>query len=334
MTADLRTEVRVARESAAVCDRSDRGKLRVTGADRQTFLNNMLSNDLASRPPGSGCRAELLDDRGHVVADLRVYVGDTEILLDLEPGLAPAAKQALEKFVIMDDAVFEDVSEAYALFTVCGPRAETVVASATKGIVPSDAPYAHLPCEVGGVAGRVSRTRWTAGGARDFDLLVPRDRAETARDALRAAVLAVGGGVIFREAFETLRIEAGIARQGADLDQVIPLEARLEREAVSFTKGCYLGQEIVARIVARGHVNRLLVGLALEGDAVPRVGAAVRHEGKEVGRVTSATSSPTVGRPIALAYVRREHAAAGTKLFVSLPAGEGPAVVADLPFVP
>ncbi len=312
---DVVSEVKAVRESAGLHDRSSRGKLVLRGNDRQTFLHNMLSNSISTLKAGEGCRAELLDERGHVVADLRVYATEDHVLLDCEPGLADKVRTILDKYIIMDDAVFEDVTSSLALFTVSGPKAADALARA--GLPAPEHPYAHA--EKDGV--RVARTRWT--GLSDFDVYAPADRGAALASALALPAIS-------REAFETLRVEAGIPRQGgAELDDVIPKEApALEKEAVSYTKGCYLGQEVLARIDARGHVNRVLVGLVLDG-SVPPHGAHVLHDAKEIGRVTSAVSSPTLGKPIAMAYVRREHAAPGTALTLD----GATATVSELPFV-
>ncbi|HVO30057.1 MAG TPA: glycine cleavage T C-terminal barrel domain-containing protein [bacterium] len=324
---DFAAQVASARNAVAIADRSARGRFIARGADRLAFLHNMLSAPITTLAPGQGCRAELLDDRGHVVGDLRVLAGTDYVLLDTEPGRAEAVRTALDKFIIMDDVQLEDASTTLALFTVVGPKAPEVLRAILAGEPPAPL-WAHATFVLAGVEARVAHTRWT--GANDFDVFVPAAQASAVREMLEKGVLAAGGAVLSPEAFEVLRVEAGVARQGADLDDVVALEARLDKEgAVSFTKGCYLGQEVMARIDARGHVNRLLVGLLVDGDAPPAAGASVRADGKEVGRITSAVFSPTLGRPIALGYVRREVSEPGHSLTV----GDAKATVAALPFV-
>lgn len=325
---DVRGQVKAVREGAGFLDRSERGKLLVRGADRQAFLHNMLSNAIKDLAPGQGCRAELLDDRGHVVADMRLWAGADDLLVDLEPGQADPVRVALDKFVIMDDVAFEDVTASWGLVTLAGTTAEEVLRA--LGVAePPRGRYAHARANIAGVDTRIARSRWT--GLADFELYVPAESVAV----IRAALAAAGAREISAESFEALRVEAGIPRQGAELDDVIPLEAELEKnnEAVSLTKGCYLGQETLARIDARGHVNRILVGLALDGASAVAPGTKLRTDEKEVGRITSSVVSPTLGRPIALAYLRREHATPGTPITVAATGGPVAATVAALPFV-
>ena len=322
----LAEEGRVAREGAALTDRGMRGLLVARGNDRQTFLHNMLSNAITGLTPGQGCRAELLDDRGHVVADFRVHVLDGEVQLDCEtPAIAAKAFAALDKFIIMDDVQLVDASAGTYVLTLSGPKAADVLRAAGAVELPA-VPYASVACQLAGRTVLVVASPWTGRG--DFDIHF----TETAHDLVSAALVAAGAQAISGDAFEALRIEAGVTRQTTELDDVLALEANLAPEAISFTKGCYLGQEVMARIDARGHVNRLLVGITLDGEVPATRGATLRAGEKDVGRVTSSAFSPTLGKPIALAYLRREHSAPGTPIVVRTEAGERPAVVAALPF--
>lgn len=325
--ATLATEAKAARETAALCDRSGRGLLVARGNDRQTFLHAMLSQSVKDLAPGQGCRAELLDDRGHVVADFRVLVLADEIRLDCDtPGIAEKAFTALDKFIIMDDVQLADASGDSALLTLSGRTAGALLLRCGAGAMPSGA-WSHAAWTVAGASALVVAAKWTGGA--DFDVHLSAD----SRSAVRAALLAAGATEISPETFEALRIEAGVATQTGELDDVLALEANLAPEAVSFTKGCYLGQEVMARIDARGHVNRVLVGLTLDGESPAVRGAALRAGDKDVGRITSSALSPSLGKPIALAYLRREHSAPGTAITVRSESGERPAIVAALPFV-
>lgn len=318
---DVASQVKAARTGVAAIDRSSRGKILVRGNDRLAFLHNMLSNSISTLSPGKGCRAELLDERGHILGDLRVYVGAEDVRIDLEPGRADLVRATLEKYVIMDDATLEDVSAATAHFTVTGPATAGLI-GALGGEVPRDL-WSHGIAPLGGVGAWIARTHWAS--TSDLDIFVPAGD----RESLQAVLEKAGATTIGDAAFEVLRIEAGVARQGAELDDVIALEARLDKEgAVSFTKGCYMGQEVMARIDSRGHVNRLLVGLALGAETVP--GTHIKVDGKDVGRITSAAFSPTLGKTIALGYIRREHSEPGAAVTV----GDVSGVVAALPFVP
>lgn len=320
----LVAEAKAARESAALFDRTGRGLLVARGNDRQTFLHAMLSNAIAGLTPGQGCRAELLDDRGHVVADFRVQVLEGEVQLDCEtPAIAAKAFAALDKFIIMDDVQLADASEGTTVLTLRGPDAASVLRASGASALPA-APNASLVCQL------ATRTVLVVASPRgDFDIHL----AQEAKEAVTAALLAAGAKAGSSETFEALRIEAGVTRQMTELDDVLALEANLAPEAVSFTKGCYLGQEVMARIDSRGHVNRVLVGLTLDGDAVAIRGDALRAGDKDVGRITSSALSPSLGKPIALAYLRREHSTPGTTVRVKNETGERAAIVTALPFV-
>lgn len=328
MTTDLATQVKAVRGAAGWLDRSNRGKLVATGADRQVFLHNMLSNAIKDLAPGQGCRAELLDDRGHVVADMRVYAGAEDLLIDLEPGDAASIREKLEKFVIMDDVTFRDDTDGLALVTVSGPKAEEVVRHLDLP-VPPPGRYTHVRGTREASDIHITRSRWT--GTTDLDLYISVDAADGLRAGIAEAVTNLGGHEITPEAFEVLRVEAGVPAQATELHDRLPLEAQLEKdtEGVSLNKGCYLGQEILARIDARGHVNRLLVGLVLEGKEPPTRGAAIHADGKEVGKITSSAFSPTLDSAIALAYIRREVSTPGTALRVA----DTSAKVSALPFL-
>ena len=320
-------EVRAARAACGWIDRSARGKLIARGADRQAFLHNMLSNRIAPLKAGQGCRAELLDERAHVIADLRLYVDADAVLIDTEPGLASVVRERLEKYVIMDDVAFEDATASLALVTLVGPKAATALWRNTGGVVPPPAPFDHRFMPVAGVDARVVCARWTGPG--DVDVFLPAAAAASVRDALARSVAGEGGAALSADAFEVMRIEGGIARQGAELDDVVALEARLDEAGALALDKCYLGQEVIARIVGRGHVNRLLAGIILSGDRPAVRGATIIAGEKEVGHVVASVFSPTLGKPIATVYLRREAAAPGTSVDVEGTA----ATVAALPFV-
>ena len=325
--ATLASEAKAARETAALSDRSGRGLLSARGNDRQAFLHAMLSQSVKDLAPGQGCRAELLDDRGHVVADFRVLVLADEVRLDCDtPAIAAKAFAALEKFIIMDDVQLADVSGDSAVLTLSGRGAGALLLRCGAGAIPSGA-WSSAAWTIGPEPVLLVSAKWT--GSADFDVHLPA----TAKAAVRATLLAAGAANISGDTFRALRIEAGVATQTDELDDVLALEANLAPEAVSFTKGCYLGQEVMARIDARGHVNRMLVGLTLDGDAPAIRGAVLRAGDKDVGRITSSAISPALGKPIALAYLRREHSAPGTAITVRAESGERPAIVAALPFV-
>jgi folate-binding protein YgfZ len=323
---DVAAEHRAAMTNAGLTDRSGLGKATVTGRDRASFLQGMLSNDVKGLKPGQGCPAAFLDAHGKVVSLLAVYVLEESILLELPAGSTEKFLQAIDKFLISEKSYFEAADEAFAVIAVQGPKAADILAQ-VSGASPELAPYAHTEVSVGGAPVRViSRTEAVTPG---FHCWTSPDHAAALWTALRDA----GAVPVGAEAAEILRVEAGIARYGQDVDETVILpETRLDT-LVSYTKGCYIGQETVARVKYRGHINRGLSGLVLEGDDAPSVGTPVLAGDKEVGRVTSALRSLALGKPIALGYIRREHFDPGSALSVKVSDRLVNARVAMLPFV-
>ncbi len=312
--------------AAGVIDRSMLGKATVTGRDRAAFLQGMLSNDVKALGPGQGCPAAFLDAHGKVVSLLTVYALEDRILLELPAGSTDKFLQVIDKFLISEKAYFEAADELYAILAVQGPDAETIL-SGLSGAPIDPEPYSHRELSIAGGPVRVARR--TEAVTPGFHCWTAPEHAEALRKALREA----GAVPVAAEVLETLRVEAGIPAYGQDVDETVILpETRLDA-LVSYTKGCYIGQETVARVKYRGHVNRGLSGMVLEGDRVPSHGDAITAEDKEIGRVTSAVRSIALGKPIALGYVRREHFAAGSAVTVTVGASPVPARVAELPFV-
>ncbi len=309
-----------------------RGLIEVTGSDRVRWLDGMLSNDVAelsAGPARSGCYATLLTPKGRIVADLHVLLRPEGFWLETATEAVATVMERLDRYIIADDVALSDRSAETARFGIEGPRAEAVLAAA--GVDVSLAEAACCDAELGGASVVLARFGWS--GAPGYQVFAAAGDGERVGEALIDAGAAhdlVRGD---DEALEILRIEAGVPRLGPELDEdVFPAEARLDG-AISWTKGCYTGQEIVARIESRGRVNHLLVGLQLGDGAVPPVGEAVfagdgSAPGRSIGEITSACESPTLG-PIALAYVRRAHAEPGTALSVA----GGPAEVRALPFI-
>jgi folate-binding protein YgfZ len=303
------------------------GRLLLRGADRRAYLQGLLTNDIAALTPGTGCYAAMLTAQGRMITDMRVLELGDAILLDVPRELTASIRTHLERFVFSEDVHVEDVTESRVAIGVYGPRAIDVLQSAPiEGGAPEDL-FASTRVRVAGREGLVVRS--DEPGVPGFDVLVPRDDAGAVRSALAAA-----GAVSASDAdLEAVRIESGRPLFGADLDtETIPLEAGLEERAISRTKGCYVGQEVIVRVQDRGHgrVARRLVGLTLDASApVPPRGAAIRSAGRDVGRVTSAIWSPSLARPIALAYVQRDFVEEGTQV----EADGDSAVVVALPIV-
>jgi len=300
----------------------------VRGSDRVRWLNGMVTNDVAVLAPGpsrSGCYALLLTAQGRIVTDLQILARPEAFWLDLPTVSASTVSERLAKYVIADDVALERLPQAFDRLAVAGPAAVPIV-EAALGSALALAPDACVDAKVGGRD--VVLAAFGESGEASFQIFAPRGAGEALEAAIREA--GAGHGLVDADAaaLEILRIEAGIPRTGAELDEsVLPAEARLER-AVSKTKGCYTGQEVVERLRSQGQASHLLVGLASEGDAPLATGASVSRDGKRVGEVTSACVSATAGA-IALAFVRRAHAQPGTAVDV---AGRR-ATVTALPFV-
>jgi folate-binding protein YgfZ len=323
---DLGAEYQAARHRAALFDRSALGKVSVTGRDRLAFLQGMLTNDVKSLQPGQGAPAAFLDAHGKVTALLVVYAADDRALIELPASLTEKTLQTLDRYLISEKAYFEAVDDAFAIWSLQGPAARGLLEGLAGA--PLELPaYGHVEVAIAGAPARVINR--AEGPAAGYHCWVPAEHAA----AVRAALVEAGARPAGSETLEVLRVEAGQPWYPVDVDESVILpETRLDA-LVSYTKGCYIGQEVVARVKYRGHVNRALSGLVIEGERVPGPDARLTAEGKEVGRVTSAVRSIALGRPIALAYVRREHLEPGRAVTVVDGAGEQPARVVTLPFV-
>jgi folate-binding protein YgfZ len=327
---DVSVEYRAIRAAAGLFDLSYRRKLSVTGTDRTTFLQGMLSNDVRGLVPGQGCLAAFLTIQGRVVATPRVYVRADDVVLDVEPETAARLQGGLLAHVVADEVEIEDVTAGMATLAVQGPNSDAVLAAATGSPPVFARELDHRMCAVGGHEVTVARVREM--GELGFELFV---QATAAGEVWR--LLLESGGVLGLRpvggtAAEICRVEAGRPRDGVDMDPSrLLLEVGLD-VAISSTKGCYIGQEVIERGTARGQVNRKLVGLRVLDETVPVPGARVEATGREVGVVTSAVRSPALGRPVAMAYIRREHLAPGTRLTVEVPGGTAAAEVCPLPF--
>jgi folate-binding protein YgfZ len=310
---ELDAQYRQLREECGLLDRSARGKLAVRGADAAEYLQGQLTNDVEALGPGDGQYAALLDRKGHMQADMRVLrPAAEEILLDTEPEALEAALRHLTMYSVGREVEIADLTAECAILSLIGPRSAEIAGTA---VLPENA------CETASVGGVECLA---AGTAEGIDLIAAA--ADAAR--LREALLEAGAVEVSPAAAEILRIEAGVPRFGAEMGtETMPAEAGIVERAVSFTKGCYIGQETVARLHYKGKPNRHLRGLRLSAAKV-EPGAPLRLGEKEVGRLGSVGVSPALG-PVGLAILRRE-AEPGAELSV----GEDgvTARVAALPF--
>jgi folate-binding protein YgfZ len=311
-TIELDAQYRAIREGAALIERPERAAIAVTGPEAADYLQGQLTNDVESLGPGEGCYAALLDRKGHLQADLRALrLADDEYLLETEASAGPTLLKHLSTYKIGREVDLGDRSSGLALTSVLGPGAASLTGA--EGLGPE---HAHREISVGGTGCRAIATD---GG---IDLLCAKAESE----ALRRALLNSGAEAASEEAAEIVRVESGRPRFSRELSGApMPAEAGIVERAVNFEKGCYIGQEPVARLHYRGKPNRLLRGLRLSAAVEP--GAALTLGEKEVGSVATSCISPALG-PIALAIVRRE-AEPGATLEV---AGGATAEVVELPF--
>jgi folate-binding protein YgfZ len=292
---------------AGVVRRHDRAVLRVTGPDRLIWLQGLLTNDVVSLPVGGVCDAAYLTPQGRMITEMRVFNLAERTLLDVPASLSASLQSRLESLLFSEDAQISDVSNGMAIVDLHGPEAPRM----TK---------------------HPDLIRDDAFGVPGYSALVPKDGVEPAV----AGLVAQGAIETDLDSLEVVRIEAGRPRFLVDMDEhTIPLEAGLERTAISFSKGCYVGQEVIVRVTHRGggRVAKKLVGFRLEGGDVPQHGDLVSASDRQIGRITSATWSPALSSAIALGYVHRDFIDPGTSVVIGGKEKSWPATVAALPFI-
>lgn len=323
---DSRSEYEAVRRGVGIIDRGDHGLVEVTGRDRASFLHAMLSNDVKSLAAGQGCAATLLDIHGKVQVIVAVWVLEDRILIVTPPAMAEKLQEALDRHLFAEKAYLRNATGEPSLLMLAGPETPSLVRRLT-GVAVSEAPWSHAAASMDGIDVRVVRGGRETGEIEAWLVSSASDGPRVWQEALAAGARPVG-----RVAQESLRIEAGTPRFGHDADPSVLLPEIPSADLLSNTKGCYPGQEVVVRVRDRGHVNRHLRGLVLEGDGVPSREAEVLVDGTSVGHVTSAAWSYALERPIALALVRRQHAAPGTAVVVRVGEKTVGASVSDLPF--
>ncbi len=294
------------------------GLVELRGPDRVTWLQGMVSNDVARLKEGLGCYAAHLSPQGKVLSQMVVLAGEDTLWLEVEADNVLASIEGLDKLLIMEDAEIIDRSSDFGVLGLAGKGARSLLGDWSGGALDLESPFAHA--EVGSV--RVVRADL------GYDLIVPTASVSPLRNALVAAGAAIGDEPLW----ECVRIEAGIPTYGVDVDSRTTLP-ELGGKGIDYEKGCYIGQEVVAKIRYIGHVNRHFVGLRFEGSAVPQPNSSVSRDGRDVGRITSSVYSPFLKSAIALAYVRLGADKAGTTVEVSIDGKTEIATVTELPFV-
>lgn len=322
------------RKRVGLMDISCRGKVHISGKDRTMFLQKILSQDINRLTPNHGAYSTLLDVKGRLLAFIRLYCDEGSFLIDIEPGLSGKVVQILTHYLFREDVTVEDVTEKYGLITIQGPCSRGLLSRVTRTDINEMAECAHHNLNINAVNCKVVRTSYT--GEEGYDIYPPRDETPAVWEAFFTAGKADGIMPFGIDALETLRIEAGTPLYSVDMDEsTIPIEANLDK-AISYDKGCYIGQETIARIKFRGHVNRNLTGFYInegdvpeKGDRIFKVSQDIEHN---VGEITSACFSPTLNRPIALGYIRIEHNEPGEVVYIERRSQRFTATVTRLPF--
>ena len=323
------TEYAAVRDGGAgLIELSSRGRILVSGAEVVMFLNGLITNDMKTLTVNSWMPAVFPNVQGRLLASVRVIHRDDGFLIDTESATHETVLKLLERFTMAGDFRVTDLTDETVTLSIQGMRAGEVI-SATLGEEAAKVERQQV-ARTNFADGQVTVIRATHTAEDGFDLFVERKHAQAMSDELtKAGVKPVSADVL-----ETLRIEAGIARYGVDMDETnVVTETNLD-DAVSFSKGCYIGQEIIARIKYRGHVAKKLTGIILESDLTLERGARILSpEEKEIGRVTSYTLSPYLARTIALGYVKYDYLAPGTPVKISVGDDKIKGTVADLPFI-
>ena len=309
---DWLTEYRMARETVALLDKNYRAYLDFTGPDRLRYLNAILTNDIKGLKPNHGNVSLFLNPQGHIQAEIETYAQADQLFCVSFAMIRERLVAGLDKYIIMDDVTLTDRTDAYATLALEGPKTAELVGKLAGADLASldeletaEAAVVAIPCRI---------TKRSPAGIPGAEFLVERARAEALWNTLQAATREHGGGPAGYNALNSLRLEYGVPWFGYDFgEKQIPHEAGLQDSHISYTKGCYTGQEIVERVRSRGQVNRIRVSLKFDGPAAPP-NSALSAEGKEVGYVTRTGFSPQLNAFIGFAYVRREKANPGTIL--------------------
>jgi folate-binding protein YgfZ len=314
-------------------DRSDRVRIAIGGADRAKFLHNLTTNDVKRLAVGQGHEAFVTSPQGKTLGYVTLLASQDQILLRTDPGGAALVLPHLRKYGVFDEVSIDDLSDQTFEFHLVGPNAGAPLHLA-GGDLPPEADLSHISTQIDGVT--IQAIREAPTGRPGLTLIGPRTGAPNIVARLRTLGELLGWVDVDPELYDILRVEAGTPIFGREVTaENLPQEVGRDSRAISFVKGCYLGQETVARLDALGHVNKLMKGLKfLTPEGVTTSNATLTLDGKSVGKITSTAFSPGWGVPVALGYVRAAQAVAGTELLCS---GEGEprrVVVCDLPMLP
>lgn len=320
------------RDAVGLADLSHRGKVRVTGEDRVKWLQSIISNDVLPLSPGQGLYSSFLTHKGKMLSYFRVYMLADAVMVEDVGEIGDTTFRSFRKFLLYGTkAKLENCGESWGLLLVSGPKADRLIKAVFECDVGPLQPLAFLTAEVAGERALVIKTEET--GEIDVELLLPAEALAEAWERIWRAGEPLGLKPFGTEARTMLRLEAGLPAAGIDLDEeIVPPEANLEGKAFSLSKGCYPGQEVVARMDTYGSVRRRLVGLVLPDLVLPPKHAKLFSGDREVGWVTSSARSPVLKAGIALGFPLRDFTKPGTSLTVEIEGRRYPATVHALPF--
>jgi len=306
-------EYRAARESVALIDRNYRMYLQFTGPDRVRYLNAILTNDIKNLAPGNGVVSLFLNPQGRIQAEIETYAEEGSLFCVSQAMIRETLVPAIEKYIIMDDVTLTDKTDAYGTVALEGPLAAELANRLTGADLTGMGELAFRESLLGGIS--CGLTKRSPGGVAGAEFLAARQDLAKLWGVLLEEVTKASGRPAGYQALSSLRLEQGTPWFGYDFgEKQIPHEAGLQDSHISYSKGCYTGQEIVERVRSRGQVNRVRVLLKFAGKEVPASGASLLADSKEVGYVTRAAFSPALQAPIGMGYVRRESSVPGSEL--------------------
>ena len=312
-SAALDTAIDALLDGAGLADLSARTQIEVSGTDRASFLHNLSTNEIRKLKSGGGCEAFFCDARGHIQAHVYIFCREQSLVIDSVPGAAEVLMPHLDRYLIREDVQLADRSGAWCELLLAGPNSGELLAR-LSGVDPAALTGRVATVEASLAGNYVQIRRFDFAGPHSFAIV----GANGVRDGIWIALRALGATPCGDQAIEVMRIAAGSPLFGIDITpRNLPQEVARDDRTISFVKGCYLGQETVARIDALGHVNRLLCGLRFNlagaGDLPAAAGMTLTVGGQSVGEITSAARSTRLGQ-VGLGYVRREHATPGSRL--------------------
>jgi folate-binding protein YgfZ len=309
---------KAAREHAVLAEMDWFGIMKLTGTERVQWLQGMVTNDVQKLRPGEGCSAAHLTAQGKIVAHMTVLADEDALWFSLERAVVPKLVKAFDKLLISEDVQIADVSEDHDVLSVIGPDATAILADWFGESLKIDRPHQHR---------RFDNCRVVVSDL-GYDVWVPRGQA----DKILRALAQSGATAIDHGTWDVLRTEAGLPVYGVDIDETTTLPEIGER-SISYEKGCYVGQEVVAKIKYIGHVNRRFVGLTITGHDLPELRSPLRKDGKDVGYITTTLVSPALNKPIALGFLSLAAYAPGTEVEIVGKERIHRATVVELPFV-